>query len=116
MKFHRLSPPKTKVKNKTTANKNRHTDPQFVFSNPQMLKGDLDNIVLKALRKESDRRYSSAENFCEDIRRHLEGLPVTAAPDTFSYRLEKFIKRNKARVIAALLIILAIGVGITATF
>jgi non-specific serine/threonine protein kinase/serine/threonine-protein kinase len=79
------------------------------------LRGDLDNIVLKALRKEPDRRYSSAENFAEDIHRHQRGLPVTARPNTFSYRVEKFFMRNKASVIAGGLVILAIIAGIIAT-
>src|SRR6185369_1874307 len=59
------------------------------------LKGDLDNIVLKALRKEPSRRYASVEQFAEDIRRHLQGLPVSARKDTFSYRASKFIWRHK---------------------
>jgi non-specific serine/threonine protein kinase/serine/threonine-protein kinase len=79
------------------------------------LKGDLDNIVLKALRKEPDRRYSSAENFAEDIHRHQRGLPVTARPNTFTYRVEKFFIRNKAGVIGGGLVIIAIIAGVIAT-
>lgn len=108
-------PRNEKVENNTAANKFRHTNPQFVFSNPQLLKGDLDNIVLKALKKEPDRRYSTVDFFSEDIRRHLEGLPVTARPDTFSYRAEKFIKRNRASVFAGTLILLAVIGGLAAT-
>ncbi|MCI0621868.1 MAG: serine/threonine protein kinase, partial [Acidobacteria bacterium] len=63
------------------------------------LAGDLDNIVLMALRKEPNRRYASVEQFSEDVRRHLAGLPVIARKDTLSYRATKFIKRNKASVI-----------------
>src|SRR5262245_35089982 len=63
--------------------------------------GDLDNIVLMALRKEPARRYSSVEKFSVDIRRHLEGLPVIAHKDTLTYRTGKFIGRNKASVITA---------------
>ncbi len=66
------------------------------------LRGDLDNIVLKALRKEPERRYTSVDQFSEDIRRHLEGLPVIARPDTFWYRGGKFVRRHKAGVIAAI--------------
>ena len=65
------------------------------------LSGDLDNVVLKALRKEPPRRYSSVQEFSEDIRRHLEGLPVRASPDTFGYRARKFTRRHKAGVLAA---------------
>lgn len=72
------------------------------------LKGELDNIVLMALRKEPHRRYQSVEQFSEDIRRHLEGLPVTAHPDSFGYRATKFITRNKAAVAASTFALLAL--------
>lgn len=68
-------------------------------------KGDLDNIVLMALRKEPQRRYASVEQFSEDIRRHLEGRPVMAHKDTITYRAAKFVKRQKLAVAAALLIV-----------
>jgi serine/threonine protein kinase len=64
------------------------------------LKGDLDNILLMALRKEPLRRYSSVEQFAQDIRRHLENLPVTARQDTAGYRASKFIARHKTAVAA----------------
>lgn len=79
------------------------------------LVGDLDNIILKAMRKEPARRYASAEQLSEDIRRHLEGLPVTALPDTFAYRSSKFIQRHKAVVIAAALVLLTLIAGTAAT-
>lgn len=91
------------------------TNPQSAILNPKSLSGDLDNIVLKALRKEPERRYSSAENLAEDIHRHQRGLPVTARPNTFSYRAEKYFKRNKAGVIGGGLLILAIISGLVAT-
>ena len=93
----------------------RHTAPQAVNLNSSSLRGDLDNIVLKALRKEPERRYSSAENLAEDISRHQQGLPVTARPNTLSYRFEKFIKRNRTSVFAGAMILLAIIGGIGAT-
>lgn len=68
------------------------------------LHGDLDNIVLKALRKELERRYSSVQQFSEDISRHLAGLPVSARPDTFTYRASKFVRRHKAGAAAAALV------------
>ena len=98
-----------------TKDQNKRTNPHSQIRIPQ-LKGDLDNIVLKALRKEPDRRYSSAENLAEDIRRHQEGLPVTARPSTFFYRTEKFFRRNRASVAAGVLILLAIVAGVVATF
>jgi non-specific serine/threonine protein kinase/serine/threonine-protein kinase len=79
------------------------------------LRGDLDNIVLKALRKEPERRYASVEQFSEDIRRHLEGLPVIARPDTFFYRSGKFVKRHKASVAAAITVVLTLIVGLAIT-
>src|SRR5262249_4013495 len=80
----------------------------------RQLQGDLDNIVLMALRKEPERRYGSVEKFSEDIGRHLEGRPVIARKDTLWYRSAKFIKRSKAAVLAATLsagIVLALVVG-----
>jgi eukaryotic-like serine/threonine-protein kinase len=79
------------------------------------LGGDLDNIVLKALRKEPERRYVSVEQFSEDVHRHLAGLPVIARPDTFSYRSGKFVRRHKAAVVGATLAVLALVGGIGAT-
>ncbi|HAF13757.1 MAG TPA: hypothetical protein DCK99_08660 [Blastocatellia bacterium] len=79
------------------------------------LRGDIDNIVLMALRKEPHRRYASVEQFSEDIRRHLEELPVSACKDTFSYRASKFIRRNKIGVAAAAIVASALLGGIIAT-
>jgi eukaryotic-like serine/threonine-protein kinase len=79
------------------------------------LKGDLDNIVLMAMRKEPYRRYSSVEQFSEDIRRHLEGLPCIARADTFAYRGAKFVRRNKLAVAAAAVIVLTLVAGIIGT-
>jgi serine/threonine-protein kinase len=78
------------------------------FRNSKRLKGDLDNIVLMALRKEPARRYSSAGQFSEDIRRHLEGLPVIARRDTVGYRTSKFVARHRLAVAATGLVALAI--------
>jgi eukaryotic-like serine/threonine-protein kinase len=79
------------------------------------LRGDLDNIVLKALRKEPERRYSSVAQFSEDIRRHLDGLPVIARKDTIGYRSAKFINRHRIGVAAAALVVLSLVAGIIAT-
>lgn len=79
------------------------------------LRGDLDNIVLMALRKEQQRRYSSVLQFSEDVRRHLEGLPVMARRDTPAYRASKFVGRHKTGVAAAALIFLSLAAGIVAT-
>jgi eukaryotic-like serine/threonine-protein kinase len=60
------------------------------------LRGDLDTIVLKAMRKEPQRRYASVEHFSEDIRRYLEGFPVLARSSSVWYRASKFVGRHKA--------------------
>ncbi|MBI1760014.1 MAG: serine/threonine protein kinase [Acidobacteria bacterium] len=78
----------------------------------RQMRGDLDNIVMMALRKEPERRYASAEQLAEDIRRHLAGLPVLARPNTVSYRATKFIQRHKAGVIAALLVVISLVTGL----
>ena len=76
------------------------------------LAGDVDNIVLMALRKEPARRYASVEQFTEDIRRHLEGLPVLATKGSWSYRARKFVVRNKAAAAGTAAAILALAVGL----
>ena len=89
-------------------------DPSTVIFNPRSLRGDLDNIVLMALRKEPERRYASVEQLSEDIRRSLEDLPVTARKDTFSYRTAKFVRRHKAGAAAAGFVLLTLVVGVAA--
>ena len=79
------------------------------------LRGDLDNIVMKALRKEPERRYASVEQFSDDIRKHLDGLPVSARPDTLLYRSSKFARRHRIAVIAASLGVLALLGGMAET-
>ena len=86
-------------------------DPKF----RRRLKGDIDTIVLKALRKEPERRYASVEQFAEDIRRHLEGLPVSAVPDSFLYRCNKFVRRHKLPLAAVSILAIAVLLGVLAT-
>lgn len=76
------------------------------------LSGDLDNICLMALRKEPHRRYGSAEQFAEDVRRHLDGLPVIARRDTVSYRAAKFVRRNRLAVLVSTLFLGALIGGL----
>ncbi len=68
-----------------------------------------------ALRKEPQRRYASAEQFAEDIRRHLENLPVIARHDTVSYLTSKFVARHKAGVIAATAVAVTVFAGLAVT-
>jgi eukaryotic-like serine/threonine-protein kinase len=81
----------------------------------RQLSGDLDTIVLKALRKEPQRRYASVERFSDDLHRYLTGLPVSAQPDTWSYRAGKFVRRNKVGVAAASLLAVSLIGGVLAT-
>ena len=64
------------------------------------LKGDLDNILLYALQKEPNRRYRSVEQLSDDIRRFLSHQPVKARPDTLTYRIRKFARRQRTSLIA----------------
>jgi tetratricopeptide (TPR) repeat protein len=78
----------------------------------RLLRGDLDNIALMALRREPERRYATADQLAEDIRRHLQHRPVLARKATLRYRASRFIRRHTAGVAAFLVVALAVGVGI----
>jgi serine/threonine protein kinase len=73
------------------------------------LRGDLDNIVLKALQKEPQRRYESVEEFSQDVGRHLQHLPVTARRSTLAYRASKFVQRRRIEVSAAVIVLLLLA-------
>ena len=76
------------------------------------LRGDVDRIVLKALRKEPERRYRTAEQLADDVARWLVGRPVLARPDSVVYRLRKFVSRNGAAIAAtAAGVLLALALG-----
>jgi tetratricopeptide (TPR) repeat protein len=79
------------------------------------LRGDLDTIVLTALRKEPARRYSSVEQLAADLGRHQQGLPVSARPDRVGYRAGKFVRRHRFGVLAAAGVLLALVGGLAAT-
>jgi non-specific serine/threonine protein kinase/serine/threonine-protein kinase len=78
----------------------------------RQLAGDLDQIVLKAIRKEPELRYTSAEQLAEDLRRHQEGLPVVARKGTVAYRARKYAVRNRVGVAAAALVALSLLTGL----
>jgi len=78
------------------------------------LRSELDNIVLKAIQKEPERRYASVEQFDEDLRRYQSGLPVRARGDSAAYRLRKFITRHKGAAVAGLALLAVIIAGIVA--
>ncbi|MCC6928074.1 MAG: tetratricopeptide repeat protein, partial [Gemmatimonadaceae bacterium] len=79
------------------------------------LAGDLDAIILQALRKEPARRYHSAEQLGEDFRRHLDGLPVSARRDATGYRLGKFVRRRRVEVTGGIIAVAALIGGVVAT-
>lgn len=80
------------------------------------LRGDLDTIVLKALGKDPDQRYASAESMVEDVERHLAGQPVRARPDSVGYRTRKFLARNRlGAAVAAAFAMLLIGSALIAS-
>jgi eukaryotic-like serine/threonine-protein kinase len=78
----------------------------------RQLRGDLDTIVLTALRKEPNRRYASVEQLAQDLRRYLEGRPVSARPDSAGYRARRFLGRHRLAVAASALVFLSLAVGL----
>jgi serine/threonine protein kinase/tetratricopeptide (TPR) repeat protein/TolB-like protein len=80
----------------------------------RVLDGDLDTIVMKALRKEPDRRYASVEEFAEDIQNHLSGLPVRARNPTMTYRSGRFLRRHKESFATAMVGLVLVGTAIGA--
>jgi serine/threonine protein kinase len=108
--------PSTALKARDSKRESRDSiDSRSTVHDSRLLRGDLDNIVLKAIRKEPHRRYESAAQFSEDVRRHLVGLPVIARKDTWSYRTAKFTGRNRLAVGAVALVLIALVGGIIAT-
>jgi serine/threonine protein kinase len=81
----------------------------------RLLRGDLQTIVGKALHEEAARRYPSADALLDDVRRYQEGRPITARPDTVTYRAMKLARRQRPALIASALLSLALGAGWVAT-
>jgi serine/threonine-protein kinase len=82
----------------------------------KQLEGDLDGIILMAMRKEAERRYSSAEQLSADLGRYLTGQPVLATRDTWLYRTRKFVSRHALAVAASLAAIVTLAAFATVTF
>ena len=79
----------------------------------RLLRGDLDNMVMMALRKEPERRYASVEQLAEDVGRYLGGRPVMAQKDTVGYRVRKFVRRHRIGVgMASAFVLLLIGFSV----
>jgi tetratricopeptide (TPR) repeat protein len=77
--------------------------------------GDLDWIAMKCLAKERNRRYETANGLAMDIQRYLADEPVLAGPPSVGYRLRKFVRRNRGRVVAASLLLCALIAGVVGT-
>jgi serine/threonine protein kinase/WD40 repeat protein len=96
----------------TTISTQRNSDPKRLS---QLIRGELDWIVIKALEKERNRRYESASAFAADVQRYLRDEPVLACPPSARYRFRKFVRRRKGPVLAASLVVLALLGGIIGT-
>jgi serine/threonine protein kinase len=81
----------------------------------QALRGDLETIVAKALKKSPGERYATVQELREDVQRHLDHQPVSAQPDTFAYRARKFAQRNRVQVLALSGLMVTLVLGIVAT-
>ncbi len=79
-----------------------------------LLRGDVDWIVMKCLEKDRSRRYETANGLAADIRRHLNDEPVTAGAPSASYRMRKFVKRNRVQVLAGGAVVVALLLGVVA--
>jgi eukaryotic-like serine/threonine-protein kinase len=90
----------------------RQTEPARLRA---MMRGDLDWIVMRCLEKDRARRYPTANALADDVRRHLDGEPVLAAPPSAGYRLRKFARRHRLMLSAAACIALALVAGLAAT-
>jgi serine/threonine protein kinase/tetratricopeptide (TPR) repeat protein len=82
----------------------------------RQLRGDLDTIVAKALKKEPVERYASVEALMADVRHLLSHQPIGARPDSFAYRTAKFVRRHRGGVVAAVLVVAAAVAGTAAVF
>ncbi len=92
--------------------KHRKVSPDMLA---KLLRGDLDLIIMKTLEKDRTRRYERAVELAADVERHLNNKPVQAAPPSMTYRLRKFVRRNRVAVITVSLVAAALAIGAVAT-
>ena len=92
-----------------------NVSPEAAFADHRQLAGDLDSIVLMALRKERDKRYASVQQLSADVQRYLDNRTVTARPLTWRYSASRFIARNRTLSVASLLLVIVLVAGILAT-
>jgi serine/threonine protein kinase len=90
----------------------RDLEPTRISSFDTRLRGDVDTIISKALERDPDRRYQSAAELGNDLRRHLANEPILARPPSMMYQLEKFAKRNKGFVASVCTVFLLLSVGV----
>ena len=91
--------------NAVTNARTRATTPEKLA---RLLRGDLDTIVAKALKKNPEERYPSIKAFADDLQRFLQYEPISARPDAIGYRAGKFVRRHRSSVVAALVVTLAL--------
>src|SRR5690606_13316475 len=92
--------------------RHRRTDPRHLS---RQLRGDLDWIIMKTLEKDRTRRYETASALADDVERHLSQQPVLAGPPSARYRLSKFYRRNRGRVVAAAAVAAMFLLGLAGT-
>ncbi|MEL7186515.1 MAG: tetratricopeptide repeat protein [Pseudomonadota bacterium] len=109
-----LSMPAEAPSNAVTQTSDHHSG-QWVARQSKALRGDLDTILLTALRKEPERRYATVNALSEDLHRYLQQLPIRARGDTLTYRAGKFLSRNRLPVALASLLV-ASAVGLTTVY
>ncbi len=107
----RLSDDRHERRTPESVSRTRGSSPARLHSE---LAGDLDSILLKALRKKPENRYHTVEQLADDLRRHLEGKPVSACEGTFRYLAGKFVRRHALGLaVAAIIFLMGIGSGLT---
>jgi serine/threonine-protein kinase len=107
-----VTPSKVDAETATSNAARRTTTPDKLS---RLLRGDLDTIVAKALKKNPHERYTSVTALADDLRRYLRHEPISARPDTLAYRTSKFIRRNRTVVALAALLLVAVVAGVAAT-
>src|SRR6266536_1052916 len=109
-------PPRPSTRLSTMAEADRTTTARLRKSEPpqliHLLRGDLDWIVMKALEKDRNRRYETANGLAADIKRHLDNEPVVARPPSAAYRFQKLVQRHRTASLAVALVTLAVVLGI----
>jgi hypothetical protein len=104
------SKPSTSLSETRSRDAHPKTNPQSAIHNPRFLKGDLDNICMKALAKDSAERYQTVDELVADIKRHIASLPILARPPSIWYRINKYVHRHRLGVGAAsVILILVVG-------